>query len=145
VNVKGARPHIEVAAGLVFRGGKLLITQRPAGSHLGGLWEFPGGKREPNETIEECLRRELREEVCIEVVVHELIESITHEYPEKTVTLRFFWCSWQANEPQARGCPCFRWVTPAELAAYRFPEADVKLLELLKKRAELWAPQPDAK
>jgi 8-oxo-dGTP diphosphatase len=138
------RSHIEVAAGLVFRDGKLLITQRPAGSHLGGLWEFPGGKREANETIEECLRRELREEVCIDVTVRELIESITHDYPGKTVTLKFFWCSWRGSEPQARGCPDFRWVAPEELGAYQFPEADIKLLELLKKRTELWAGQPAA-
>src|SRR5262245_45725195 len=60
---------IEVAAGLVFRGGKVLITQRRPDDHLGGLWEFPGGKREPNETFEQCLHRELKEELGIEVHV----------------------------------------------------------------------------
>src|SRR4029077_11924660 len=78
------KPPIEVAAGLVFRGGKLLITQRRADSHLGGLWEFPGGKREAAETFEECLARELREELGIEVAVEELVKEITHAYPEKT-------------------------------------------------------------
>ena len=68
---------IEVAAGLVFRDGKLLITQRPAGGHLAGLWEFPGGKREPDESFEDCLRRELMEELGIEVEIGEQIESIT--------------------------------------------------------------------
>ncbi len=63
---------VDVAAGLIFRDGKLLITQRRTDAHLGGLWEFPGGKREPNETFEECLVRELREELGIEVVVGEL-------------------------------------------------------------------------
>src|SRR5690348_10762520 len=66
---------IEVAAGLVFRDGRLLITQRPAGTHLAGFWEFPGGKREPNETYEECLRRELWEELAIEVSVGPLVET----------------------------------------------------------------------
>lgn len=74
---------IDVAAGLVFRGGKLLLTQRHPAAHLGGLWEFPGGKREPEETFEQCLVRELREELGIEVEVGELVESITHTYPEK--------------------------------------------------------------
>jgi len=64
-------PIIDVAAGLVFREGKVLITQRHAGAHLGGLWEFPGGKREPDEAFEACLQRELREELGIEVVVGE--------------------------------------------------------------------------
>lgn len=133
-----AAPHIEVAAGLVFRGGKLLITQRPAESHLGGRWEFPGGKRESDETFENCLRRELREELGIDVVIHELIESVTHEYAEKIVTLNFYRCSWKANEPQALGCPAFYWVAPGDLSNHEFPEADVKLLELLKTRTELW-------
>ena len=133
-----AAPHIEVAAGLVFRGGKLLITQRPAQSHLGGRWEFPGGKRENDETFENCLHRELREELGIEVVLHELIESVTHEYAEKIVTLNFYRCSWKANEPQALGCPAFCWVTPAELSDHEFPEADVKLVELLQTRTEWW-------
>src|SRR5262245_12121952 len=82
-------PHtsIEVAAGLIFRDGKLLITQRPRNSHLGGLWEFPGGKRLTHETYAECLRRELKEELGIEVDIGPIAESITHEYPEKTVHL----------------------------------------------------------
>jgi mutator protein MutT len=71
---------IDVAAGLVFREGKLLITQRHPEAHLGGLWEFPGGKREPGETFERCLARELREELGIEIQVGELVESLTHAY-----------------------------------------------------------------
>ncbi|HMJ67109.1 MAG TPA: 8-oxo-dGTP diphosphatase MutT [Candidatus Binatia bacterium] len=133
-----ARPGIEVAAGLVFRDGKLLITQRPTGAHLGGLWEFPGGKREPEESFEECLRRELNEELCIEVDIHELVASITHDYPEKAVTLKFYRCTWRANEPQAFGCPDLRWVNAEELRRYEFPEADVKLIELLTTREEFW-------
>lgn len=136
--MSGARPRIEVAAGLVFRGGRLLITRRPPGSHLGGRWEFPGGKREEGETLESCLRRELAEELGIEVVIHELIESVTHAYDTKTVALHFYRCSWKANEPQALGCPAFRWVTQEELSAYEFPEADVKLVEMLKTRGDMW-------
>jgi 8-oxo-dGTP diphosphatase len=138
-DVKTAGPSIEVAAGLVFHDGKLLITQRPPGSHLEGLWEFPGGKREPDESFEQCLRRELKEELCIEVEIHELVDSITHEYPEKSVTLNFYRCTWKANEPQALGCPDLRWVTPEQLSSYEFPAADFKLLDLLKKRVELWS------
>jgi len=123
---------IEVAAGLVFRDGQLLITQRPAGGHLAGLWEFPGGKREPGESFEQCLRRELKEELGIEVEIHEEVEAITHRYPDKTVHLRFFRCSWTRAEPQALGCPAFRWVGVDELAAYEFPPADARLLTRLR-------------
>src|SRR5438128_1519588 len=111
---------IEVAAGLVFRDSKLLITQRCQGAHLAGLWEFPGGKREPNETYEECLRRELREELGIEVAVGGLIESISHDYPEKSVHLKFFRCMLLQNEPSPIGCDAVAWVTASQLAQYAF-------------------------
>jgi mutator protein MutT len=130
---------IEVAAGLVFRDGKLLITQRPAGGHLAGLWEFPGGKREPEESFEDCLHRELTEELGIEVEIGELIESLTHEYPEKTVHLRFFRCAWKRHEPRALGCPAFSWVTKEQLGEYEFPAADGRLLENLRATPELWS------
>src|SRR5216117_3701039 len=73
-----SRSAIEVAAGVVFRDGRVLITQRRPDDHLGGLWEFPGGKRESGETFEECLQRELREELGIEVEVGEWLGSVTH-------------------------------------------------------------------
>jgi mutator protein MutT len=130
---------IEVAAGLVFRNGKLLITQRSPDAHLGGLWEFPGGKREPNETFEQCLRRELEEELGIDVQVNELIETIAHDYPEKSVLLKFFRCQWLRNEPQAILCHDLIWVTPGELARYEFPAADTQLLDKLRSSPHLWS------
>jgi 8-oxo-dGTP diphosphatase len=131
-------PTIDVAAGLVFRDGKLLIAQRHAEAHLGGLWEFPGGKREAGETYEKCLARELREELGIEVDVGELVESLTHEYPDKTVHLQFYHCRWKEHEPQALGCAAFKWVHPHELSLYAFPAADERLLTQLPQRLELW-------
>jgi mutator protein MutT len=131
-------PIIDVAAALVFREGKLLITQRYADAHLGGLWEFPGGKREPDEDFEACLQRELREELGISVTVGELLESLTHAYPEKTVHLKFYRCRWQEHEPQALGCAAFKWVTAGELQDYTFPAADARLLGQLKADTDLW-------
>jgi mutator protein MutT len=131
-------PIIDVAAALVFREGKLLITQRYSDAHLGGLWEFPGGKREANETFEDCLQRELREELGISVAVGELLESLTHAYPEKTVHLKFYRCRWEEHEPQALGCSAFRWVTAGELKDYAFPAADARLLGKLQQNAGLW-------
>src|SRR5215468_5969973 len=115
---------VEVSAGLVFRNGKLLITQRHAEAHLGGLWEFPGGKREANETFEQCLIREIREELGIETEVGELLEDITHNYPEKTVAWKFFHCRLKSGEPRALGCPAFKWIDRGGLDQHEFPAAD---------------------
>jgi mutator protein MutT len=129
---------IDVAAGLLFRQGKLLITQRGAQTHLSGLWEFPGGKREAGETFEQCLYRELQEELGVEVAIGELIESLTHAYPTKTVRLNFYRCALLKGEPQAVGCADLKWVGPAELSQYQFPPADERLLEQLRNDARLW-------
>ena len=126
------RKVIEVSAALVFREGRLLITQRHAGSHLGGLWEFPGGKREAGETFEECLVREIREELGVEISVGELFEEVRHDYPEKSVHLKFFKCRLLAGEPQALDCAAVKWVDHAGLGAHEFPAADARLLERLK-------------
>lgn len=129
---------LDVAAGLIFRGGKLLITQRHPEAHLGGLWEFPGGKLEPGETFQECLVRELREELAMEVAVGELFESLTHAYPEKTVRLQFFACRWLKGEPQPLGCSALKWISCVELGAHTFPAADARLLEKLRQNPGLW-------
>jgi mutator protein MutT len=129
---------VEVSAGLIFRNGKLLITQRHPDAHLGGLWEFPGGKRECDESFEFCLSRELHEELGIEVSVGQLIETVEHDYPEKRVLLKFFRCDWLTNEPRALGCPAFRWITHDELACYEFPAADARLIEKLRSHRDFW-------
>ena len=122
----------EVSAALIFHMGKLLITQRHAKSHLGGLWEFPGGKREPDETFEQCLVREIREELGIEVEVGELFEDISHAYAEKTVRLKFFVCKLISGKLRPLDCAAFRWVEKTELADFEFPAADERLLEKLR-------------
>jgi 8-oxo-dGTP diphosphatase len=130
---RAGRGRIDVSAALIFHQGRLLITRRRAGSHLGGLWEFPGGKREPNETFEQCLIREIHEELAMEIGVGDLFEEITHAYEEKTVRLRFFVCQWLGGEPQSLGCASFKWVSRDELPQYEFPAADARLLKKLSK------------
>lgn len=132
------RKLIEVSAGLIFRDGKLLVTQRFANAHLGGLWEFPGGKREPGETFEQCLIRELREELGIEIIVGEILESLTHDYPGESVHLKFFRCDWQSGEPQTLGCADLKWICREDLDGFIFPAADVRLLDLLQSSPALW-------
>jgi mutator protein MutT len=123
---------VEVSAALIFRDGKVLITQRHAKSHLGGLWEFPGGKRESNETFEQCLVRELREELGIEVEVGTLFDEIAHAYAEKTVRLKFFVCKLISGKLRPLDCAAFKWVDKMELADFEFPVADARLLEKLR-------------
>ena len=142
--IPGGRPPIEVAAGLVFRTGKLLITQRLPEAHLGSLWEFPGGKRESGESFEQCLRRELTEELGIEVEVHELVEELTHHYPERSVNLKFFRCRWLRHEPRAILCKDLAWIGPEQLSDYPFPAADARLLEKLRAKWRRMAQFPDS-
>jgi 8-oxo-dGTP diphosphatase len=129
---------IEVSAGLVFRGGKLLITRRRAGGPLGGLWEFPGGKREPGETFEQCLHRELLEELGVEVEIESLLEDIVHHYPGRSVRLQFFRCRWLRHEPRPILCDDLAWVTAAQLSDYSFPAADARILDKVRGAPELW-------
>lgn len=128
---KQFRHIIDVSAALIFAEGRLLITQRHQDSHLGGLWEFPGGKREPDETFEQCLVREIREELGMEISVGNLFAEITHAYEEKTVHLKFFICQRIQGEPRALGCAALKWIHKNELADYQFPAADAQLLEKL--------------
>ncbi len=129
---------VEVAAGLVFHDGRLLITQRPVTGHLANLWEFPGGKREPGETFEECLHRELAEELSIDVSHLELVSTVEHTYPEKTVYLKFYKCRLESGTPEAVGCQDFKWVDRETLGDFEFPAADEKLIKLLQSRGSLW-------
>lgn len=130
---------VEVSAALIFHGGKLLIAQRHVDAHLGGLWEFPGGKREAGETFEQCLAREIREELGVEIAVGELFEEVTHAYPEKSVHLKFFICRLISGEPQPLGCAAVKWIEKPQLADHKFPAADAQLLEKLKSPRWAWA------
>ena len=130
--------EIEVAAGLVFHGGLLLVAQRRLEDHLGGLWEFPGGKRNPLETFEECLRRELMEELGVEIEVGELLGTVRHAYPERLVMLKFFRCGLIGGQPRPLGCHAVAWVRASDLAQYAFPAADAVLIEQLQRTPGWW-------
>ncbi len=130
--------EIEVAAGLVFQDGRLLITQRRPEAHLGGLWEFPGGKRHAGESYEDCLARELEEELGIRVLVGECLERITHAYPDKRVHLEFFVCQLLSGQARPIACAALAWITPQDLARYAFPAADARLLARLRHSRNLW-------
>jgi mutator protein MutT len=125
--------HVDVVAAVIERGGRILIARRHAGSHLGGLWEFPGGKRQAGETPEAALVREIREELDAAATVGELLDDVEWRYPEKTVRLRFFRCAIE-GEPRAAEGQEIAWVAPLDLGSYEFPPADAGLVERLRRR-----------
>jgi mutator protein MutT len=123
---------IQVAAGLICREGRYLITRRKSGAHLAGFWEFPGGKREPGESLMECLQRELFEELSIRVDRPVPYRIIRHNYLDRIMELHFFRCSLEQGEPVPIGCDEIRWVLPADLARFKFPPADYEVIEALQ-------------
>jgi 8-oxo-dGTP diphosphatase len=121
---------VVVTAAVVQRGGSYLVTRRLRGTHLEGMWEFPGGKCEPGETHVACLEREILEELgCVARVGDELL-TVAHDYGDRSVELHFFRCE-MAGEPAPLIGQEIRWVSRAELRALDFPPADADLIRLL--------------
>ena len=121
---------IAVVAAVIERDGAFLLTLRPDGTHLSGHWEFPGGKVHHSETHGEALRREIFEELDALATVRDLMHTVVHAYPEKTVELFFYRCD-LLGEPKPMMGQEMRWVDRSELAALPFPEADRDLIRLL--------------
>ncbi|UCF57119.1 MAG: 8-oxo-dGTP diphosphatase MutT [Deltaproteobacteria bacterium] len=137
--VRSNKPHYHVTAGLLWRDGSVLITKRPEGSHLAGFWEFPGGKQESGETLEECLEREIKEELGIDVRAQNLLFTAEHEYESRIVSLYLFLCTHLGGELEPLECDEIRWVHPEDLTQYRFPPPDLKIIQFLQK----WEPSDD--
>ena len=123
---------IIVTAAVVEIDGRFLVTQRQKGAHLEGFWEFPGGKCDQDETLKECLARELFEELDVPSRVGAEIFTTTHAYPERSVELHFFRCE-MLGEPRPMLGQEMRWVHRDELAALEFPPADAELITILMR------------
>ncbi len=122
---------IVVTAAVVERDGLLLVTRRLAGTHLEGYWEFPGGKCEPDESLDTCLRRELREELGVEAVVGDEILATSHAYPDRLIHLHFYRAT-LSSEPIPLLGQEMKWIRRDELASLDFPPADIELVALLQ-------------
>lgn len=123
-----------VAAAVISREGKILLTKRKAGQHLEGFWEFPGGKVELGEDPEHAVVRECLEECTVEVRVKDILDVTFHRYPRKDVLLLFYDCTLLRGEVEHIGVADHAWVLPSELDAYHLPPPDLRVVEKLKKR-----------
>jgi A/G-specific adenine glycosylase len=124
-----ALPHYDIGAAMIRKRGRLLITQRPLEGMLGGLWEFPGGKRQRGETLTDCVAREIREELGIEIEVGQRVARVDHSYSHFRITLHAFDCTQISGRVRKIGVADFRWVKPEELENFAFPKADRVIIE----------------
>jgi 8-oxo-dGTP diphosphatase len=121
---------VVVTAAVIERDDAFLLTRRPRGVHLEGLWEFPGGKCEPGEALPACLAREILEELDAPIVVGAELFATAHPYPDRVIELHFFACE-LLSEPRAALGQEMRWVARGELPGLEFPPADEGLITLL--------------
>ncbi len=124
---------LHVVAAVIEKDGRFLITKRLKTSHLGHCWEFPGGKIEAGETLEECIVRECQEEIGVDVQPIRKIDEKIHSYPEVTVHLYFLLCKIVSGTPQPIECADCRWVLPQELSSFEFPAGDLEVIQKLQQ------------
>ena len=122
---------IEVVAGIIYKGEKFLIAKRNLKKAQGGYWEFPGGKIECDETKEEALVREIREEFNADILVNDFVGEVVHHYPEKDVKLFFYKAQLLGEDIELLEHEDYKWITKDEKANYRFASADEKILGLI--------------
>ncbi len=129
--IKSATKKIAVSAAVIQRNGKIYIQQRPQKGLMGGLWEFPGGKLEKDESPEDCLEREIKEELGVQIAIKKKILTIKHSYTQFRVTLHVFTCDLKPGRIRATSCEEWKWVTLKNIQQYPFPAANVKILNYL--------------
>ncbi len=127
------RKHLHAAVAVIERRGQILICQRRLDDSFPGLWEFPGGKREPGESWETCLRRELREEIGVSVRSIRLFGRMRHEFHDGTVFFRVFRCVIARGKPRPLDSQAIRWIATSQLYRYRFPPANRQIISQLSR------------
>lgn len=133
-----ALPHKQIGVAVIWnQSGQILIDKRKVGGAMGGLWEFPGGKIEVGETVADCITREIREELAIEITVGEHLVSIEHTYSTFQITLIVHHCQHISGVPQPIESDEIRWVEVGELTQYEFPAANVAIINAIKAMSTL--------
>ncbi len=127
-----------VTAAAMIREGKVLIAQRESGSHMEFRWEFPGGKLEPEESPEECIIREIKEELDMDIEVLDIYKVVKFKYEEKDILLLCYLCKVIKGEGRTLECNDFRWVKREELVDFDFVPADLPVVEKLIKDEKLF-------
>jgi len=131
-----ALPHKVIGVAVIWNeAGKILIDKRRKQGLHGGFWEFPGGKIEPGETIEACIKREIMEELGIVIEVGESLMTIEHDYTKFTITLNVHHSHYVSGEPQTIECDEIRWVTLDEIDQFTFPKANEQIIATLRKNS----------
>lgn len=124
--------RIEVAVGVIVDGDQIFLTKRAVHQHQGGKWEFPGGKRESDESMLTALQRELQEEVAIKVNSAEPLIAISHDYPDKSVLLDVYWVKDYSGTPSPNENQLSQWVSIKELSGVDFPDANVPIVKAIQ-------------
>lgn len=130
-------PHPKIGVAVIYNeDGQILIDLRLKKGLLGGLWEFPGGKFEPNETVEDCIKREILEEIDIEIGIEEHLITLDHAYTNFKVTLIVHRCRYLTGKPKPIRCEKICWVTLDEMSNFSFPKANTKIIKLLQNQQQ---------
>ncbi len=131
---KQPKPHYNVAVGIIKKDDFILISKRYDNGLLGGLWEFPGGKKLPHESSKDCIKREIMEELGVNVAPTTFIKQIKHEYSHFKITLDAYFCNYINGQPKTLGCQDFKWIKYNNIAQLPFPKANHKLFNEIKKQ-----------
>jgi A/G-specific adenine glycosylase len=125
-------PHYTIVVGIVYKDSKILIDKRRQTALLGGLWEFPGGKKQKNELFKAAVAREVKEETGINIKVGKRLCIVKHTYSHFKITLHAYLCDYETGVPKAIGCDAVKWVSVNELSKYAFPAANLKIMKVLQ-------------
>jgi len=129
-------PSHTVVVGVIYKAGRILIDKRKPDGLLGGLWEFPGGKKEPGESLEAALRREVKEELAIRIQVAQPLAVVDHTYSHFRVRIHAFECSYVSGEPRCITCADVKWVRLQDLSRYAFPAANNRIIQALRAQSK---------
>ena len=124
-------PHYTIVVGIVFKNGKILIDKRRQNALLGGLWEFPGGKKKKSESFKAAVAREVKEETGIEITVGKRLCIVKHTYSHFKITLHAYLCEYESGTAKPLGCDSAKWIAPQNLSKYAFPAANAKIISKL--------------